>query len=449
MKMKNEIKSIINQNNKEMKTYDKFLTIILAVLMSLPVLGQQRDLQYFRDPGQRGINVFETSKLDTIGFDQLKVRVGGAFAIQYQSLSHSNSATFLDDGEGNNMNELVGIGSDFNLPTANLDIDVQLARGVRMNLRTYLSSRHHTEVWVKDGYIQIDRLDFIKDGFANRLMDMATFKVGHMEINYGDAHFRRSDNARAIYNPFVGNYILDAFSTEVAGEFYLQKNGIIGMLGISNGKLNQGVTNSGSTTPAFYGKIGYDKQLNNDLRIRLTGSAYYQDKASSIYLYSGDRAGSRYYTVMQSVTDESDNFTSGRWNPNYGDKITAIMVNPFVKWNGWELFGTFETSTGADYKGSDENRTWNQFATDLIYRFGPNDNIYVGARYNTASGKLSNIDIDKVTINRTQVGFGWFMTNNILAKIEYVNQTYNDYVVDSKYQNGRFNGIMVEAAISF
>ena len=39
-----------------------------------------------------------------------------------------------------------------------------------------------------------------------------------MEINYGDAHFRRSDNGNAIYNPFVGNYIMDAFTTEIGGE---------------------------------------------------------------------------------------------------------------------------------------------------------------------------------------------------------------------------------------
>ena len=102
-----------------MKTYSKFLTIILVGLMSLPVLGQ-RDLSYFRYPDQRGINVFETSKLDTTEFDKLKVRMGGGFAIQFQSLTHSNKSTFLDDGDGNNKNELVEIGQNFNLPTANM-----------------------------------------------------------------------------------------------------------------------------------------------------------------------------------------------------------------------------------------------------------------------------------------------------------------------------------------
>ena len=54
------------------------------------------------------------------------------------------------------------------------------------------------------------------------MRDRRRVRVGHMEINYGDAHFRRSDNGNAIYNPFVGNYIMDAFTTEIGGEVYLK-----------------------------------------------------------------------------------------------------------------------------------------------------------------------------------------------------------------------------------
>jgi hypothetical protein len=32
----------------------------------------------------------------------------------------------------------------------------QLAKGIRIQLTSYLSSRHHNETWVKDGFIQID-----------------------------------------------------------------------------------------------------------------------------------------------------------------------------------------------------------------------------------------------------------------------------------------------------
>lgn len=56
-----------------------------------------------------------------------------------------------------------------------------------MHLRTYLSARHHNEAWVKGGYIQVDDLDFIKEGFAANIMKHARVKIGMDEINYGDS----------------------------------------------------------------------------------------------------------------------------------------------------------------------------------------------------------------------------------------------------------------------
>ena len=70
------------------------------------------------------------------------------------------------------------------------------------------------------------------------LFEIATVRVGHMEINYGDAHFRRSDNGNAMYNPFVGNYILDAFTTEIGAEVYARSNGLIAMLGATGGEVH-------------------------------------------------------------------------------------------------------------------------------------------------------------------------------------------------------------------
>ena len=116
--------------------------------------AQQPDLQYFRPNNKRGVNVFETSKADSVVFEGLKVRLGGDFAMQFQALSQSNDAS-----------NLVELGSNFNLPSANLNLDVQLMDGVRMHLRTYLSSRHHNDAWIKGGHLQIDKLDFIRLGF--------------------------------------------------------------------------------------------------------------------------------------------------------------------------------------------------------------------------------------------------------------------------------------------
>ena len=68
-------------------------------------------------------------------------------------------------------------------------------------------------------------------------MKIVTLRVGHMEINYGDAHFRRSDNGKAIYNPFIGNYIMDAFTTEIGAEAYLKTKGLIAMVAMTGGEL--------------------------------------------------------------------------------------------------------------------------------------------------------------------------------------------------------------------
>lgn len=420
-----------------MKNLTKYFSILALAFIGVQAQAQDRDLNNYRLPDQRGINQFEDPKDSITDFDGLKVRLGGAFAIQFQALDHENSGNI----------PLMEIGDNFNLPTANLDLDVELYDGVRMHLRTYLSSRHHPEPYVKGGYIQIDKLNFIQEGFMEDLMKKVTIRIGHMENNYGDAHFRRSDNAQAIYNPFVGNLIMDAFTTEVGGEIYYRDKGFIGMLGVTNGKLNQGVNNPGTTGPSVLAKLGYDNYIADDLRFRLTGSVYHTNESANAYLYSADRAGSRYYLVLEGPdATSSANFTSGRFNPGLRNELTAFMINPFIKYGGLEFFGTYERATGKASTEPDD-RSFNQYAGELIYRFGNAENFYLGGRYNLVEGELAGgTDID---ISRYNLAAGWFMTKNILAKLEYVNQKYNDFAPTDIRNDGQFNGLMVEAVISF
>jgi hypothetical protein len=423
-----------------MKTITQFFSLALMVLLAIPATAQtQRDLDNYRTPDQRGINQFEAPKDTLSTFDGLQVRVGGASTIQFQALDHENS-------NNESTPVLEEIGYNFNLATANLDLDVALYDGVRMHLRTYLSSQHHTETYVKGGYIQIDKLNFISEGFAEGLMEHMRIKIGHMEVNYGDAHFRRTDNAMALYNPFVGNYLMDSFTTEVGAEVYYFSNGWLGMLGVTNGKLNQSVESPDTTSPSFVAKLGYDDYVSEDLRFRLTGSIYHTAQTASAYLYGGDRSGSRYYTVFTDVDGGGDGFRAGRINPGLKNEMTSIMINPFLKYGGLEFFGIYERAKGKASSESDE-RTWNQYAGELLYRFGSDEDFYLGGRYSLVDGELKGGD--NVDVNRLQLSAGWFMTKNILMKLEYVNQEYNDYPVSDIHNDGKFNGLMVEAAISF
>ncbi|WP_372633365.1 hypothetical protein [Fodinibius sp.] len=411
-----------------------------------------REMQYFTNPDQTGLNQFEAPFETDVEFDGVNVRIGGANTLQFQGLSHENAGpwqTGVDENGEPIMNTLSELESNFNLATSNLDLDVALGDGLRMHLRTYLTSQHHTEAYVKSGYMQVDRLDFIQEGLLSDVMDKVRIKVGHMELNYGDNHFRRTDNASAIHNPFVGNYIMDSFTTEVAGELYYYNKGLLAMFGLSNGKLNQSVVAGDIKTHAtVYGKLGYEKKMGDVIHLRLTGSILNVSNSPSIYLYSGDRAGSRYYSVMD------DGFRSGRFAPSFtpprgaepgAGEMTAIMINPFVKFQGLEFYGVYENTSG-NVKGAD-SRTYNQYGAELLYRFGANENFYLGGRYNLVDGESVNGDVE---IDRFNLGGGWFLTKNVLAKLEYMKQSYDgDSFVGTKYDGGEFDGVMLEAVISF
>lgn len=417
---------------------------IAALLTATSAIAQEGKLDNLKPRDQRGLTVFENPKDTVSTFDHLRVKVGGAFALQFQGIRHENNATPVMVN-GFNTTQLYDIGNNINLPTANLDLDVALYDGVNLHLRTFLSSRHHNETYVKGGYLQIDKLDFIQKGFAEELMKYTTIKVGQDQINYGDAQLRRTDNAYAILNPFVGNYLMDAYATFPFAELYYRRNGVIVMGGVTNGKLNQ--TATGGTSPGIYGKLGYDKQITQDLRIRLTGSVYNIARAPRLDFYNGDRAGSRYYFVMENtVATSSAQMRSGMVDPDFANSMTSLMINPFLKYKGLEFFGIFESASGRNLVETDR-RTYNQYAAELIYRFGNTENLYFGGRYNKVDGKL--ITGDNISVDRYNIGGGWFMTKNILAKLEYVNQKYDGYPATNIRRDGKFNGFMLEAVISF
>ncbi|NMM48774.1 hypothetical protein [Marinigracilibium pacificum] len=416
--------------------------MLVSISSAFAQVDFQRDLPNFRYNDKRGLNVFEEPKVDTSNIRGIRVVVGGDFAMQFQGLNQENA---FGTGDADDQ-ILADLGTNFNLPTANLNLDVHLYDGLRMHLRTYLSSRHHEEAWVKGGYLQIDELNFIKEGFLENFMDVFRLKIGLDEINYGDAHFRRSDNARVIFNPFVGNYIMDSFTTEAFIEAYVMPGNFIGMIAISNGKLNQNVIVNDNTDNklSFYGKVGYDNYATDGVRFRITGSWYTNNGTSTgTYLYNGDRAGGRYYGVMQSLDGGSD--FEPRFSPRFKQN-TSFQINPFLKVGGLEFFGIYENIGNGDDEG---NGSFNQYAGELLYRFGGNEDLFIGTRYNYVSGERNEGD-PTLEISRFNIGGGWFLTNNVLIKVEYVNQSYSgDGWNGQKYQDASFDGLVFEAGISF
>lgn len=433
----------------------------LALVTPAALMAQDRtdsertEVANLRPYDQSGINVFEDPKDTDATFDKLRVQWGAGFTQTFQGLKHENTA-----------NNLYKMSPGFNTANANLFMNVQLADGIRLNLTSYLSSRHHNETWVKGGYIQFDKLPF-QGKIWEDIMKVTTIKVGHMEINYGDQHFRRSDGGHTLYNPFVENYILDAFTTEIGGEVLVRKNGLFGMLGVSNGMIKGNIDSLVATpqdanihkSPAVYLKGGIDKQLNADLRLRLSASYYTNNSSGGQTLYAGDRTGSNYFMTMERVgSTAAAQFSSGRVNPGFSKKVDAVMVNAFAKAKGLELFGTYEVAQGRT-KFETDDRKATQYAIDAIYRLGRAENLFVGVRYNALDYRPANVAAagtapainytQDVKVDRLAFGAGWFLTKNVLLKGEYVKQQYKDLPAADYRAGGEFNGYVIQAVVGF
>ncbi len=450
--------------------------IVFAFVLALPVATMAQfsdDIQYYRYHDQRGINVFEAPKTTDVKFDKLKVRFGAGFTQQFQNLKHENPLANLNTGTG--ANRLYPLTSGFMTAQANLFMDVQLADGIRLDVTTYLSARHHNEAWVKGGYIQFDKLP-LKGKIWDDIMKVTTIKIGHMEINYGDAHFRRPDGGQTMYAPFMEGNIMDAFATEIGGEVYVQKNGFLGMVGLTTGTIKGNIDSAYKSTvdsnlkrnPSIYLKLGFDKQLNENVRVRLTGSFYHNSSQANggLTLYGGDRTGSNYQNVMEkgvpgSLPASTAVAFSGRFNPGFSKKVDAYMINAFVKAYGFEFFGTYENANGRS-KTEVKDRTASQYAVEGIYRFGKTENFYLGMRYNEVTATLTSTPAltynSDVKVNRFAIAGGWFLTRNIELKAEYVIQNYKNFEKTSSnlssytrdYRSGgQFKGYVLEAIVGF
>jgi hypothetical protein len=425
---------------------------------------QKIGVQRIRPNDQRGVNMFETPKKDLVPFTGVAVEFGAAFTQQFQGLNHESGAARLvpttTPATTTNANQLMEIGWGFNNAVANAYLNAQLAPGIRVAMSTYLSARHHQETWVKDGYLLIDAspIDFAP---LNALMNYVTVKAGHFEINYGDTHFRRTDNGNAMYNPFVGNTLLDAFTTEIGGEVYVRNNwGLIAMVSGLAGESRGMVTKPDQRSIAWVSKLGFDRQFTKDLRVRLTGSTFNQPSATNNTLFAGDRAGSRYYMVLENTTaTETAQFSSGMFNPGFGDKLRSYTINPFVKVRGLEVFGDFTNAKGRKATEA-EYRDVAQQSYEAVYRFGGNEKLFVGGRFNTVDGTLnlarpaSNLGAaltvnQDVKVDRTQLSAGWFVTPAIMLKGEYMTQKYNDFPTWDIRNKGKIDGFVVEGVVAF
>ena len=134
--------------------------------------------------------------------------------------------------------------------------------------------------------------------------------------------------------------------------------------------------------------------------MRLTGSVYTNKKAVSNTLYTGSRAGSRYYSVLENTqATESAQAWSGDVQPGFKNKVTARRRQSVHQ---VPRPGALRQRRAGQGQGRDRGERAHLDAVlgRGLYRFF-SEKFYVGGRYNTREGALAGI-ADEVKVERSR-----------------------------------------------
>ncbi len=373
------------------------------------------------------------------------------------------------------LNILENIPPGMHSAAANAMISADLIPEASMYFEFYISSKHHEGyVTPREGYFYLNRLPERINIFGmNRLFKYMDVKAGHFEIDYGNWHRIRSDNAQVQSNPLVGNYLIDANTVEPGIEVVFRKGWMYGVTGISTG------TTTGDFEPhrgtGIHLKLGIDQneafQVSASLyRVDHSGnSAEGCEKCQVSFpgipgvepeegteegsegsfnsLYAGNRSGSRYAGVLKDGPDV------GTLNIGRGQDVLAYHFDIGFRIGKVRVFGMGGAAFDFDINGSEEESPeehWYYYGSEVQVNITPG--LYVAGRYNEArSTKMAGQDIQAM-VSGLQIGGGYWLWKNALLKLEYVHQTYEDFL---PYYNGlpalmfnpRFYGLVAEVSV--
>lgn len=330
----------------------------------------------------------------------------------------------------------------------------------------FIASRpHEDELQADEGYILFRQMPGPLGGIGlvRAFFDQANIKFGAFEIDFGDAHYRRSNNADTQRNPLIGNYVIDPRGTDLGFEIF----GKPGQRPV-NWLLGMGVGNAGDFQAArglqVHGKLFGDSVG----RIRPAISFYWADNSgnptgfpnsgSKSDLFQSNRAGGPYEDVL------SGGNAPGQISPGNGQDVSAVQFDLTLPGNCWELYGYVGLVQDNDINGSGPGtptESWVYYAGEGIYHITPR--FYVAGRYSGASASHLVSAFDPTLdvrsdghVHRFQVGGGYWIHETILAKFEYVHQLYNGFTPDGSQVSGvdvwddpSFNGLLTEVSFSF
>jgi hypothetical protein len=345
----------------------------------------------------------------------------------------------------------------FQTPWGNMSFLADYDGKIAAYFDLYLASGPHpSQVYGHEGYIVIRELpgDFAGAKYLDPIFDVINVRAGAFDIDFGDQQYRRSNNASVQRNPLIGNYVVDPSSEEIGVEIFSEPGKFFWLAGFTGGTTT-GDFKDGRGLGAVHAKLG----LNVIEGLRPSISVYHVDHSgnptkpsgTASSFFAGNRSGSSYGGALDGGAAVGDALLGK------GQDVTALQGDITWQWKKLEVYGHFGWFEDADTNGSaagNITERWNYYAGETVFHI--TERVFIAGRFSGASAvKLNDLSSDG-TISRVQVGGGFWIMDDLLLKLEYVNQWYNDFKIEEGPVSGvepsfdpSFDGVITEVSYSF
>ncbi len=353
--------------------------------------------------------------------------------------------------------------SGFQTAYGNMSFLADFNKQMELYFDIFLADKpHQNQLQGDEGYMLVRELPGpVGDiPLVKAVFEKINVKAGQFETDFGDSHYRRSNNAAVQRNALVGNPIIDPRATEVGMEVYTDEGALPLPVGVMVG------FGSGTDTGDF--KKGHQYSLRGKLwanpteKLRTSASVYRVDhsgnSSSFTNLFRANRSGGTFAGLFDDGTSPGD------ITPGQGKRVFASQFDVTWEGNPVELYGNLGWFQDTDTNGitvGTPTESWLYYTGEAIYRFTPR--LYVASRYSGASaGQLvssasSNGNVTSGGMaHRIEVGGGYWLAKTLLLKAEYVYQIYKGFSSSGSQVSGvdawrdpSFNGVITEVSFSF
>ena len=387
--------------------------------------------------------------------------VGRFQALAQHSAYFSGFAGNLPDQNtiGGPVGPYPGLDPGFQTPMGNLEFLATIPHKLDIYFDLYLASRpDEDKVYGDQGYIIFKQLPPpFEAGPLGGLFSYINVKAGAFDVDFGDQNYHRTNNGFAQRNPLVGNYLVDSNTEEIGVEVYSVKGPLYWLAGLTSGTTRGHFTlpSTYGSRPAVHGKI-WMYPLKD---LRWSMSAYYVDLdgySTAHNLPPGAGEGhNQIFALIRSGGDYAGVFGGG-WDgdpgqitPLNGYDVEAYQTD--LTWNHWpwELYSFVGWTQDSTY-----HERWLYGSAEATYHL--NAALYLAGRFSYALAGEANGVNTHGWVDRFEIGGGYWLTQDLLGKLEYVYEQYNDFnpavgdvdAVDA-YRNPEFNGVVLEVSFGF